>query len=369
LFKLSIEKAVRQKDWTIGAWAAFNISLVLLQAGNLLEAKKYAVQSVQLADLSRKSDERIDERTVLAEILHQTGYLSEAAATFRKAEAIQKRRDPTKPTLYSCGGFWYCDLLLEQGKKTARENIELPHAWPEDDDKIAQITPKRLLTKCNPMVEVFRNVQLRALQSLKWVTNQGWIISIALDYLTLGRVFILQAIFGKPLSWEKAQSHLDEAVDGLRKSGNQDEIPRGLLARAELYRYQRSYEKAWVDLEEAKEIAERGQMNLYLADYHLESARLCLAENAHSEYRISNTECRTTKFNEARQHYEEAAKRVQDMGYHRRDPEVLLIQAELEMADGKKAAARKTLETAERRIDEMGCHRWDIEVERLQGKL
>jgi len=104
----------------------------------------------------------------------------------------------------------------------------------------------------------------------------------------------------------------------------------------------------------AKEIAERGQTNLYLADYRLEAARLCLAEE---------------KTPEARGHYEEAAKRVEDMGYHRRDPEVMLIQAELEFAEGKKAAAKKTLKAAERRINKMGCRRWDIEVERLKELL
>ena len=96
-------------------------------------------------------------------------------------------------------------------------------------------------------------------------------------------------------------------------------------------------------------------MNLWLVDYHLEAARLCLAEG--------NREA------EARQHYEEAAKQVRDMGYHRRDPEVLLIRAELEIQEGKKGAAKKTLKAAEKRINEMGCHRWDIELERISNSV
>jgi DNA anti-recombination protein RmuC len=119
-------------------------------------------------------------------------------------------------------------------------------------------------------------------------------------------------------------------------------------------------------LEEAKEIAERGKMNLYMADYHLEAARLCLAESENDEYRVSNTEFQMTKLKEARIHCEEAAKRVKDMGYHRRDPEVLLIQAEIELTEGNKKQAKEMLKTAERRINEMGCHRWDIELERLK---
>ena len=60
---------------------------------------------------------------------------------------------------------------------------------------------------------------------------------------------------------------------------------------------------------------------------------------------------------------------IDRMGYHRRDPELLLIKAELQSRAGDKAAAKKTLKQAKNRIDEMGCHRWDVEAESLQSKL
>ena len=50
--------------------------------------------------------------------------------------------------------------------------------------------------------------------------------------------------------------------------------------------------------------------NAGAGDYNLEAARLCLAQGRGPE---------------ARGHWEEAAKRVKEMGYHRRDPEVMLI--------------------------------------------
>ena len=56
------------------------------------------------------------------------------------------------------------------------------------------------------------------------------------------------------------------------------------------------------------------------------------------------------------------------MGYHRRDPEVLLIEAEVLTLEAKKEEAKKRLDTAKARIDEMGCHRWDSEVERILNK-
>ncbi len=62
----------------------------------------------------------------------------------------------------------------------------------------------------------------------------------------------------------------------------------------------KEFSLARADLEEAREIAERGSMNLFLADYHLESARLCRDQG--------NTETAKTK--------------IDKMGYHRRDKEV-----------------------------------------------
>ena len=60
---------------------------------------------------------------------------------------------------------------------------------------------------------------------------------------------------------------------------------------------------------------------------------------------------------------------VGEMGYHRRDPEVLLETAHLQLLEGNKTAARKSLTAAKDRIDEMGCHRWDRDVRELNDRL
>ena len=112
----------------------------------------------------------------------------------------------------------------------------------------------------------------------------------------------------------EAKRWLDEAVDGLRKAGTQHHIPRGLLALAGYYRCQRSWDKARGDLEEAREIAERGEMKLWIADYHLESARVYLDEG---------------KKGDAKGQYEEAKQLVRDCGYHRRDEELKDIEGRM----------------------------------------
>jgi hypothetical protein len=64
----------------------------------------------------------------------------------------------------------------------------------------------------------------------------------------------------------------------LRKAGSEDHTPRGLLARAAFRRDIGEWDRAQEDLAEVHEIASRGGMRLFLADYQLERARLLLAQ-------------------------------------------------------------------------------------------
>ena len=109
--------------------------------------------------------------------------------------------------------------------------------------------------------------------------------------------------------------HLDQAVEGLRQSGNQDYIPLGLLARAALRRVRGEFERARRDLDEAMAIAERDGMGLYRADAHLGYARLYLAMGDEPE---------------ARGHLATAKEMVGRMGYHRRKDEVAELEERLE---------------------------------------
>jgi hypothetical protein len=95
-------------------------------------------------------------------------------------------------------------------------------------------------------------------------------------------------------------------------------------------------------------------MQLYKADCHLEYARRHLAMG---------------QSDEARKNLEIAGEMIANMGYHCREPELLIGIARLQMLDGKKDEARHTLEAAEKRIDEMGSHRWDIETKVLRKQL
>jgi hypothetical protein len=105
-------------------------------------------------------------------------------------------------------------------------------------------------------------------------------------------------------------------VDGLLEAGQQDDLPRGLLARAAFYRIVGDFANAREDLREAQEIAERGTMGLWLVDYHLEAARLLNEE----------LKVKSEKWEELRQemaeHVAAAETLIAKTGYHRRDREL-----------------------------------------------
>jgi len=271
-----LEADIAGEDWVNAAIATGELSHLYLTNGDLARALDYAQQSVGLADRSGDGFQRMSKRTPLADALHQAGRLMEATALFAEAEAMQDGQ-PELPLLYSFSGFRYCDLLLDQGK--------------------------------------YQEVQSRAGQTLEWAKREGILLDIALDNLSLGRAYLLQAQQEGTGDFAQATAHLEQAVDRLRQAGIQHHIPRGLLARTELRRVMDDVAGAQRDLEEALSIATRGGMRLHEADCHLEYARLHLTCGEKEK---------------ARESLAKAKGMIEQMGYHRRDGEVAELERELE---------------------------------------
>jgi tetratricopeptide (TPR) repeat protein len=222
-------------------------------------------------------------RATLANALHQAGYLSKAQAVFSEAEEMQNKIQHDFPFLYSQRGFHYCDLLLSQGNDA--------------------------------------EVKRRASQTLEWAKQYRLsLLVVALDNPSLGRALALTlpSPSGRGVSAGRSEgdaiTYLNRAVDGLRQAGQQQELPRGLLARAAYYRVTGDLNKAQKNLDEAFSIASRGGMGLYLADCHLEYARLALARGEKEK---------------AREHWQIAKDSIEKMGYHRRDKEVEELEEQL----------------------------------------
>jgi len=272
----ALEMRIVIEDWTNAAIGASNLSELYVTIGDLPQALKLARQSVELADRSDDESQRMARRTTLADALHQAGRIDEAAAAFREAEEMQKQWQPEYPLLYSLQGFRYCDLLLGQGQ--------------------------------------IQEVKERAARTLEWITRQKWLLDIGLDNLSLGRAWLLEAQQSGTDDTTQAAEFLQRAVDGLRQAGTTQELPRGLLARAELHRFRGDYNRAERDLAEVLRIATRGPMGLHLADYNLESARLHLVRGNRDK---------------AHEHWQPAKEMINRLGYHRRDREVNEIAKQL----------------------------------------
>jgi tetratricopeptide (TPR) repeat protein len=273
-FKAVLEADIALGDWTNAPIPAGNLSELHLSLGDIRQAIADAEQSVELADRSGDAFWRMANRTTLADALHQAGRIGEADRLFQHAEEMQKGWQPEYPLLYSLWGFRYCDLLLAQGKH--------------------------------------REVRGRATQTLAWAEARRFLLDIALDHLSLGRACLLEGDFGD------AESHLDEAVTGLRQAGTQHYLPRGLIARAALRRLKDDFDHAQRDLDEALLIATRSGMRLHEADCHLEQARLSLAEGDLTRSAASLAAGR---------------KIVEETGYHRRDAEVAEIEKQLSVPE------------------------------------
>jgi hypothetical protein len=180
------------------------------------------------------------------------------------------------------------------------------------------------------LIEECRAVSQRAAQTLEIAERNHWLLDIALDHLTLGRVALYAAMLESPNSHlPTAISELNAAVDGLRRAGMQDELPRALLTRAWLRCLEGRFTgpgSAQEDLVEAWEIAERGPMKLFLADIHLYRAQLFGAGISHpgsgAKYPWESPET----------DLEAAAELIESCGYGRRKEE---------LADARLAILRK----------------------------
>jgi tetratricopeptide (TPR) repeat protein len=286
--RAGLAKRVRDEEWENAAIAASDLSELTLRLGNVAEAVADAQACVEYADKSGDQFRRAATRTTLADALHQAGNCDKALELFREAETIQVQARPKLPLLYSLMGFQYCDLLLDKAERAA---------WLGAVDA--------------ELAESYRPVIDRAKQTLGWAKQQGWQLDVALDHLTLGRAALYLSIL-RPSGHNArraATSELNAAVDVLRAAGNHDDLPRSLLSRAWLLGLEGKLDEARTDLDEAWEIAERGSMQLFMADVHLYRARL---------------------FHDAAE-LAEASKMITYLGYTRRNLE--LKDAEQEAAD------------------------------------
>ncbi len=277
----SLELAKKLDDWKGAAMEASNLSELWLCLGDVSRATALGRESVALAYRSGDEQELFEEMTTHADALYQAGEVTEAERLFRDAEARQKKWQPRYTYLHGLQGFRYCDLLLGLGRASeVRERVEKFFKWWQPSDSL---------------------------------------LDIALEELSAGRAHWHEASSPRDSFVQTARLYLDRAVVGLRQYGSYQHLPRGLLSRAGFMRWCGEGEAARQDLDEARDIAQRGHMKLWLADAHLEFCRLEAMEKNPKK---------------AEEHLEEAKKIVEETGYHRRDKEIEALEGILTREPG-----------------------------------
>ncbi|NOT00101.1 MAG: AAA family ATPase [Phycisphaerales bacterium] len=309
-------------DWHNAATRASNLSELQLTLGDVRAAVADGKQSVEHADRSEVEFQRMISRATHADALHHAGRRDDARALLVVAEAMQGKRQPEYPRLYSLGGFMYCDLLLADAERAA---------WRCVLDLKSEISDFKLANACDDVTNACDDVTGRARLGLGVATRNRWLLDVALDNLTLARAALYRAVLsrgaaegcesgaGRPSPVDadpncgaddaamptaaltaSTYEHMAAAVDGLRRAGTTHHVPRGLLTRAMYHFVHGDAAAAARDLDEAWEIARRGPMRLFMADVQLHRARLFRDRAA----------------------LDEAARLIDETGYHRRDEEL-----------------------------------------------
>ena len=94
----------------------------------------------------------------------------------------------------------------------------------------------------------------------------------ALEQLASGQSYLRRNLHSQ------ATDMLNQAIIRLRTLNRDFDLLNGLLARAALHRHTRDFARARQNLQEVFDIADGSGMRLHLTDYHLEMARLLVAE-------------------------------------------------------------------------------------------
>ncbi len=245
----TIKMHVDAGNWKFAAIEGANLSELRRAIGRVAAGVEAGEEAVAYADRSGDGFQMMVNRASLANVLAEAGQEPAAAALFAEAEARQAKQEPQFLRLYSLQGYLYCDLLLARG---AAQAVQERAAWEDEIQK--QVAGVSMLAR-------------------------GTLA------LADGRALALRAAHGDAEAAGAAGPRLDVAVTALRAASQDIYLAQGLLARAEFHRQAfecggdaTNLKTAADDLAETHDIASRGSMGLFLIDWHLESARLCLAQ-------------------------------------------------------------------------------------------
>ncbi len=293
----TLEKEVAANSWDNASICAANLVEAHVFLGDLAAATECAIRA---ADFAERGGDDTAQNVIAsawrAHVIALSGNDFAARQFFDRAEMKHARISPNLPRLYSMRGHQYCEYFLN--------------------------------------ISDFGNVIDRATYALSISSYYKIILSIGLDNLNISRARLGVALVGTSADAISAdvseiRARFEIAIAELRRSGQATYVPTGLLARARLRRNIGDLPAARRDLDEVEEIAALGPMKLHLCDMHGELCRLALTERDGYAPLSSAPPTpvaegsvdyeRLTKL--ATEELAEAAKLIEECGYHMRDAE------------------------------------------------
>ena len=299
-FEGSLRLHTAMRDWTNATFNACNISELHLRHGDIAEAIRMARTGIARSNESKVLFMMAYSGSALAEALYQAGQAVEAKTVSTEADA------------------------LHATASKLRSGFQLqPHQLRSYVGSLIQHRVSDFLLSQGLVSAVIDGK--RSSKDVAW-NDDIYPLSFALANLRLGRAYATLAAETSPPCNEhvlSARSHLGAAMEGFRRAGDDIYLPLGLLARGAFHRNLGEFQAAAADLDEVNEIADRGEMRLYLTDYRLETARLLLAQIEAAREAVEAQEIRAR----AEEHYAGAKELIEDTGYKRRLPELEAIRA------------------------------------------
>ncbi|MBF0612994.1 MAG: hypothetical protein HQL55_17885 [Magnetococcales bacterium] len=293
--KVSMRMDEKASDWANASRSAQNLTNIFLLLGRLSEAWEAARQGVGFAlKVDNRLIEEKDSHASLGRVAHMQGRIEDAKSAFQQAKNLESLCNNVGE-YYSIQGFINDIFLIEQAG-TIKERTEIL------DNEIYH------------KVSLYDNRQKTAFCQL--ITG---IVMASLDDV------------------REALSDLRLAVMNIRLAGTNNYLPMILLSHAQVLHRHGDLVQAKKQLNEAQEIAERGEMRLYLADGLLLAGQIALDEGR-----------------EAKEDYQKAEQLINDMGYERRRGELMLLKARIQKS-------QKLLEEAFdqfRKLGQLGLLDW-----------
>jgi tetratricopeptide (TPR) repeat protein len=325
------------EHWQQASIATGNLCDLQWVLGDLEEAERIAEMALSFARSSNDAGQIITRLTMAARCCVERGKSQEALAYFEEAEARLGGLGVWPPVLFGLPGWSYCDALvsgLEEGswgmflarRKVTRLRDGL--TWRREDQTVMTAEQR------TSMLRVRKEIEERATRSQNRIRGKIGPLEDALDHLTLARTALYCAVLESEIhrnvisrdaglfppttklagdsgceDLRLARTHLTDAMECFHRAGQSQHIPRGLLALAWLRFLEGDGGGSRLALDEAWDIAERGPMQLYMADIHLYRVRLFFRESPYP-WRSPQDDLAA------------AEKLIGECGYHRRDYEL-----------------------------------------------